>query len=68
LRYDDLTGKYWGLKDETETPTVWGYESEDDAWKVIDEQIIQDEVAEAEAYNDDYRCVDSGREDFHADG
>lgn len=66
LRYDEVSRQHFCLKDDGEMPTVWGYETEDEAWRVIDEQMHQDYMAET--YDDDYRCVDSGREDFHADG
>jgi len=69
LSFDPLTCKYFAIKDGDDMPTVWGYETEDEAWKVIDEQIYQDQCAEEAAYSEsDNRHYDSDREDFHADG
>ena len=66
--FDPITGKYFAIKDGEDMPTHWGYETEDDAWKVIDEQIFQDQCADEEAYLSYGHHRDSDREDFHADG
>jgi len=67
MRYDRIDEKHWSLKDSDEMDTVWGYETEASAWKVIDEQIYQDDIAELEASNTG-SYSDPDREDFHADG
>ena len=67
LGFDSLTEKYHCLQDVNEMTSVWGYDSEDEAWSVIDAQIHQDYCDEAELDWSEDR-VDSGREDFHADG
>jgi hypothetical protein len=49
------------LSSPDEMDSVWGYETEDAAWAVIDAAIRNDQ---------DFECgsFDSSREDFHADG
>lgn len=66
--YDPISEKPFPLKDSVEMTTVWGYESEDDAWKIIDEKMMQDDLEEAEAYESRGYHSRSDREDFHADG
>lgn len=65
--HDQLTGKPSAMKDIGEMPTVWGYETEDEAWVIIDDKIREDRMLSCDDESD-YRCRDSGREDFHADG
>lgn len=66
MRYDPISEKHFSLKDSDEMTTVWGFDKEDDAWAVIDEQMRQDDIAEYDS--DRIRITDPGREDFHADG
>lgn len=57
MEYKQIDGKLYPLKDIEEMPTVWGYETEADAWKAI----------EAEEY-EPYTTYRGYREDFHSDG
>lgn len=60
--FDPISDKPRVLRDTLEMTTVWGYESEDDAWKIVDRHMIQDD-------QDNYCSSGRGdREDFHADG
>jgi hypothetical protein len=66
MKHNQITGIPQAMQD-TEMPTIWGYETEDGAWAVIDAAIWHDEML---ANDNDWSHVgrDSSREDFHADG
>lgn len=66
--YDPISEKLFSLKDSDEMTSVWGYDTEAEAWKVIDEKMMQDDRDEAEAYESRGYHSRSDREDFHADG
>lgn len=67
LKYDERSDRLFCFKEISEMTSVWGYDSEDEAWAVIDAQIHADYCAEADGYESS-RCPDTQREDFHADG
>jgi hypothetical protein len=66
--YDPISEKPFALQDSDEMTSVWGYDTEAEAWKVIDEKMMQDDRDEAEAYESRGSHSRSDREDFHADG
>jgi hypothetical protein len=67
--HDRHNGIVSAMQDISEMTSVWGYDTEDEAWAVIDVAIRKDEENECDAvFSDRDRCRDSGREDFHADG
>lgn len=53
--------------DESAYPSVWGFDTEADAWKACDAKYDRLVEAEMEAYDDVGRGR-GDREDFHADG
>lgn len=65
--HNQFTGRTSEMQDSSIMTSVWGYDAEDEAWAVIDAAIHKDAQNECEIEWSD-RYVDSGREDFHADG
>lgn len=47
---------------------IYGFDLEDDAWRVIDRIEARERAAEAEAYADRMPAGRGDREDFHSDG
>jgi uncharacterized protein YtpQ (UPF0354 family) len=69
IKHDERSGNPYCFQDSNDMTSVWGYDTEDEAWKVVDAAIHQDYCDEAESLHSSYdRCPDSGREDFHVDG
>ena len=60
-----LDQRYHCLKDDDEMPSVWGYDTEEEAWGVVYYCAMQDACDE---YGDRYVHYDRDREDFHSDG
>ena len=44
MKYDEVNLRFVPLQDDMEMPTVWGYETENEAWNIIDRKIIFDEM------------------------
>lgn len=59
----DGINKSRAFQNEEEYPTVWGYETEDEAWTACDAHM-----REQESYQENYAPSKGYREDFHADG
>lgn len=61
--FNEISKQHHCMLNEEDLPSVWGFDTEDEAWAAIDQEIIKQG---SESF-----CLcfsKSDREDFHADG